>query len=444
MLQIPLKLIQPKTIQAPPTQSTPLVQSIHNRRLQTVPVISNQSSTLSSTISALEDYLNDIYGVLLAEYTDSNYLQVASKCDGSPLCFGMPWYLPFTTKDDKTTQWTIRDEICVVVLNLSTCYSMKANELISTIVSTVKSEEDNQWVTVFKYFKKALSFTNFLINQDRSLTVQSQIHSDIFELSDHFTNIVSSSIKISIQSTFLLKSILTLSRYDYDIDDLILKKSDSINFSTMTRITVFIKTELQTLRALFNQSVESNLSSRANRDYSTMLANFHNINEIYLGLFLSVELYRKDEIGDSIAVLNHAIELIASKNNNGKDDEDLEEESKLKAKLSKFKSKLKSQQPKKLRINRSLLSPAQYSNPPTFIQAILSQYQTIESLNYKLHLQNNSMAFQQISTDPQSVLEKCMPLGRSVPLADGNNNWIPSCVGSASTAGVNDVKKQYY
>lgn len=449
MIQIPLRLISSKPIVTVPEQDQSkvncLIQGVTSKRSQVQSI--TQQSNLISTISILEEYLNEIYRLCMQTFPEVNYLQVASKVQTLRLCLGVPWKLPFSfgeSTDTKTPiQWSLKDEIFIVVSNLSICYSLRANQSIDSILdSTADYKEDNQWLSIFKNFKKSLMFTNFLLNQNQN-EENILTSSIVWEVSPEFAMLLDTTVRISIQITFLIKSLLILSNFHYDIDDVLMKDSN-INYSTMTRIATFVKNKLVDLKTIMNRVT----TLKQSKEYE-LLMNYNNINEIFIGIFLGIEFYKKDDLGNAIGSLNYSIELITSKNINEEDQlPDSDEDSKIKLKLSKFKSKLKfkaskSNKPiKKLKINKSLLDSSSSSNPSQFIKILNIQYQIIENLHYKFHLQNNSMNFQTVLPS-KDVLSRWMPMGRSVPITE-NSYWKPDNAGSITSPTQQSEAKQYY
>ncbi|KAH3675498.1 hypothetical protein WICMUC_002689 [Wickerhamomyces mucosus] len=185
----------------------------------------------------------------------------------------------------------------------------------------------------------------------------------------------------------------------------------------MSRISVFIKNELSTLKSLF-QSINFDRTGK-------ILANFSNIIETFVSIFLSIEFYKQNKLGRSIGFLNYSINLIAT--NNEADGEDL---SRLKSRISSLRNKIKANQSvSRSKLNKSLiqLSP---SNPQIFVDITNLQFQLIEALKLKYHLQNNNLNYETIE-DSSKLMGNFLPNGRPVPIEE-TRAWQPDFMGVLS------------
>ncbi|KAH3675497.1 hypothetical protein WICMUC_002688 [Wickerhamomyces mucosus] len=206
MLQLPSSFFQA-------TQLTSNVSPDHTLRQIISKRLSIQSmdtqSNISVKITTLEVYLNSIFKILVSENKVKTYLQVLEYGDSVTLSENIPWKLPITKS--LSLKWTLQNEIVMTIINIIICYSLRSNELLTSLVASNDYRNEAKFLNIFKISKKALIYINYLKKQ--------QLRSDaIVEVSSDFVDFIEISINISIQSIFLIKTLLILSNAEFDID----------------------------------------------------------------------------------------------------------------------------------------------------------------------------------------------------------------------------------
>lgn len=402
MIQLPNTPFSPTQIQQP-NDLEPWVTEIVSKRLTLTFSISNYSTYITN----LETYLNFIYGQALNQDDVSNYMDVFQFSGNYIISSIIPWNLPIS-KSKKSNHWTLKDEITIVLINLSLSYNARNSEIIEkTLTETNLPEVESQkfWLNTFKLYKKSLEYLNFIKEQ-------SSFNNDIFETSSFFINLVDCLVQSSVQLSFLSKAIWTLQKVDYDIG-----ANDSINYSTLSRISIFVKDQIKNILNI--------LKSNEINHWTKYLEGLLKYINGYLGVLLSIENYKQDKIGFSIGFLNFATENIA-KNINNDEMDDEEEDSKLKKKFSSFKKKLKTDKIKisknKLKLNKDLSDDLQTTTLRIDLQNL---FDLLQLLSLKYNLENNNLKFDQIPTS-QDLLTSYLPSGRSVPI--DAKAWIPPTV----------------
>lgn len=408
MIQLPNTPISPSQIQQD-TGSEPWITEIVSKRLTLTFSISNYSTYITN----LETYLNFIYGQALNQDGVSNYMDVFQFSGNYVISSTIPWNLPISKSKKSLQIWTLKDEITIVLINLALSYNARNGEIIDKILTgnnLPENESQQLWLNTFKLFKKSLEYINFIKEQ-------SFFNNDIFETSSFFINLVECLVQSSVQLSFLSKATWTLQKIDYDIGS-----NDSINYSTLSRISVYVKDQIKNILNI--------LKSNGINHWTKYLENLLKYINGYLGVFLSIENYKQDKIGFSIGFLNFAIENIAKKTNNGElDNDDDEDDSKLKKKFASFKKKIKTTDQKikinnknKVKLNKDLSQDLQLNSLQTDLSNL---FDLLQLLSLKYNLENNNLKFDQIPTS-QELLTSYLPSGRSVPI--DAKAWIPPSI----------------
>lgn len=376
--------------------------------------ISTNNGNISQLISTLEDYLNIIYSNIINSQ-EIDYLQVLVFSETIIFHESIPWNLPFT-KNKKQT-WKLSNEIIIVLINLVLSYNQRSSEIIAKALdpeeNKILSEKELQqlWLNSFKLYKKSLLYINFLkLNNNET--------NSIFETSINFIEFINHLTLSSIQLTFLSKSIWTLKSLNFDLN-----LKNNLNFSTLSRIAIFIKDEIKLM-------VNSLKSENVNSSWLLFLENLNQLVNSYIGTLLSIENYKLDQIGKSIGFLNMAIESLSKKST---DNDEFENDSKLKKKLLTLKKKL--DKPKStLKLNNKIIE----SFNPCLKQSTADLFELIKILNLKYNLENNNLKFDQILNSVE-LFKNHLPTGRSVPISNDDSSWIPEISNLKSTE-----NNQYY
>ncbi|CCH42819.1 hypothetical protein BN7_2364 [Wickerhamomyces ciferrii] len=401
MIQLPDIPIIPISITSTPNNLEPWIQEILNKRL----TIFTNFNNYSNFINNLEDYLNFIF-VKVMEYGNiDNYNDVFEQTNGIIISDSIPWNLPITKiKKQDQFQWNLQNELIILMINLSQLYNLKSGEIIKLIMDKDNNLETQKlWLNSFKIFKKSLEFINFLKNQQI-------INTSIWEISTIFIQFNENLINCSIQLSFLTKTIWTLKNIDYEI-----MSENSINYSTLSRLSIYIKQELNNMLSI--------LKTQNDSKWTQYIENLIKYINGYLGILLSIENYKQDKIGYSIGFLNFSIENITRKSNSN----EFEEDSKLKKKFTNFKTKFNSNDLQKinnkLRLNQNLIE--KFTNNSIILIDLQNLFELLKILNLKYNLENNNLKFDSIPTS-QELLIHYLPQGRSIPI--DSKIWTPSFI----------------
>lgn len=416
MIQLPNTPFSPSQLDTPQSTNTePWISDIINKRL----TLSFTTLNYSTFITNLENYLNFIYTQALTHQDINNNnnttLNVFQSSENYIISSSVPWNLPITSCHDKTSknsQWSLKDEITIVLINLSLSYNARSGELINSLLNapenSISSKESQQiWLNSFKIFKKSLEFINFI----KEVTQSSDLKSNIFETSTPFINLMGCLVHSSVQLSFLSKTVWTLKNLEYDIS-----LNSSINYSTLSRISIYIKDQLRNMLNI--------LKSNGISTWTKYLEGLIKYTNGYLGVLLSIENYKQDKIGFSIGFVNFAIENIARKatveenqNDNNKKKISLILKNKLKS------DKLKNLTSKKIKLNRELLNDLSASS--TLQTDLRNLFELVQLLDLKYNLENNNLKFDQIP-ESQQLLTSYLPSGRPMPI--DVKPWIPDHV----------------
>jgi hypothetical protein len=411
------------------------IREILTKRLS----VNTTNSSTSLFISNLEEYLNLIYTVIV-QTEGIGYEEVLKFSESIEFNESIPWILPFSTGNKfKSIVWRLSDEITTVLVNLIFAYNLRSSEIILKALSNYQGslldEKESQqlWISCFKFYKKSLEYLNFLKSCNNTS------NDLIFETSANFTNFLENLISISIQLTFLSKSIWSLKLTEYDVS----LKSNT-NYSTLSRVAIFVRDQTKLMiNGLRSQNIDSD-------SWLGFLENLVKLNNAYIGTFLSIENYKLDHIGKSIGFLNIAIENITKKSASDDDlNDEFDNDSKLKKKFSTFKQKLNksnsNDKVKKVKNNLKINSKI-YENlqNQTLQKSITYLFELVKILNLKYNLENNNLKFD-IVMNSSELYQNHLPTGRSVPITDRSVSWIPDVFTRSSTDQQNSqTQGQYY
>jgi len=431
MIQLPNTPFIPIQLNTINNNNNTLLSPILNKRLS----LSTNISDYTLFTSQLETYLNFIYkhiqysGNDSGNYNSGNYTDVIHQSANIIISNEtIPWILPsiINNKHKHQLSWSLKDEIIIVIINLTISYALKAKEIIHPIITNEINEINispiqSLWVNCFKIFKKSLQYINFITKNN------SIIDSNCFETSNLFINFINHYINVSIQSTFLIKTTFTLKNLDFDI-----MIDNSINYSTISRISIYIKNELNNMLNILKNHDNNKNNNNKNHHFALWIKEIEILIKYfnaYIGVYLSIENYKQDKIGKSIGFLNYSIENISKKS---EDDENNNIDKNKKIDL--FKKKLQfpnksnnnnnnnnKKKPLKLKLNNNLINSLQ-KNQYLIFKDIENLFQLINLLNLKYNLENNNLKFDEIPNSIQ-LIKNYLPSGRSVPI--DSNSWIP-------------------
>lgn len=314
--------------------------------------------------------------------------------------------IPSTEKVTTTNgQWTLENEIQLVLVAIAFVYikigSELTNELIDDESGNSSSPEINEkWKQVVNFYKKAISYTLFgiQVNSIARTRFNGAIFTFIHKISE-----------INFQLSILCKS-SWVNRNSF-------RESGSFamtNNGTLSRVAIFVLNEIKNLKSLLVE-LESfpdiGLNYKNWQDYLDLMEKYASA---YAGLFLAVENYQKDKLGNAIGLVHFSLLNLQSKNidTNSKKLAD-----KLKSKIATKKNEHllnKLDSVSTLNINKSLFN----DKSGVVLNDISYLFDQLIHLNLKLEKENNTLKFDTIVNWQDISKDSKWPLGNKIPVSD--------------------------
>lgn len=266
-------------------------------------------------ILGLLEYLEGLFEFLALETHEKNVPRFAGKALELTLTTQIPWrniekkelkkLFKLNSKPDIV--WTLSAEIQLVTVSLAMLYiklgAELANELIDTDMGLEPEKEtDEKWKAVTSHYKKATSYSLFGTQFTMGSSVMT-IDPRVFVLIDKCSQI---GIQMSILSKFSW-----LNRNSYNLNETF----TSSNNNVLYRVAIFV---LDEVAACVNLSRELDLNEsqyfRLNYNgWDTYLEVVQRYATAYAGLFLSIEYYQKESLGQAIGLINFSLLSLQSK-----------------------------------------------------------------------------------------------------------------------------------
>lgn len=262
----------------------------------------------------LEDYLEGLFDYLSTLAPPAGFTTTAQK---SVLCDTIPWN---NVEKKKPVEWTLSCEIDVVLVAIALTYSGLGadltNELIELEPGEPQKETDEKWKLVIAYHKKAIGFALF-----GAQFTAGELDPRTYVLIDKISQI---GIQMSMLSKFS-----TANRNSFNENDTF----NSSNNGVLCRVAIFCSDEVSSCMNLVNE-LDSEHYELNHRSWNTYLAVIKRYATAYAGLFLSIEYYQKDKVGQAIGLINFSLLTLQSKS--------MDIKPKKKRVLSRFRTKIAS------------------------------------------------------------------------------------------------------
>lgn len=322
----------------PHTPPLPKQISVASDRLNSE-IISKRSSLINASTSNYNDIIRFV--VSMEEYLDQlfefTYESTGSELNGlikfaSSYHVGSspePWTIkkaPSSLSDKKinlkgikeaprarTFEWNLFNEIELSILSISFSYTSIGSQLINELIeeSTATPEVVEKWKQVVNFFKKSISFTQFGAQINKLSTSPAKINGVLYSFLEKLNN-------INIQLSILSKSSWT-NREDFSRNE----SFKSNNNSTLARVAIYIVDELSNSQNILVQ-LKADATARSREDSNNSINLDYSYWKDYLGviekyaianagLFLSIENYQQDKLGEAIGLVNFSLLTLQKK-----------------------------------------------------------------------------------------------------------------------------------
>lgn len=310
-----------------------------------------------------------------------------------------------TISDSKTVlEWTLGNEVEISIVAIALVYLNLSSILVKELMEVEEVEEvaNTKWKQVSSYLKKGISYLAFI----ERFNLMSKIN-----VSRILCTLLSKFSLISMQMCTLCKFSWANSK-QFDATESILSR----NNGTLSRVAIYVVDELKGLQDIVD-SLETD-KDNLNLDYSGWKDYFGVIiryTSAYSGLFLSIEYYQKDKLGDAIGLLNFSLLNLQCKNICELDEKKVNLFSKLKRKASDYKLQ------RYIREFQSVttlnLDETVFKNSGLVLEDISLVFSQLIRLRVKLMKENDNIKFDDV-TDWRTIHEDTKwPLGCGIPLS---------------------------
>lgn len=327
------------------------VPNAHPLAQRAITLRPSPTTNMTVYISSLTDYLD----LLMAMQQDLDCGSTIWDCSYvlSSVC---PW-----DKCNHKGEWLMRDELHMVLVQLSLAYNARAVEVV-------------EWQHSVKLYKKSLSYLQFAMKHSYTGSVE--------ECSDSMKRFYFGVTMSGLQLGVICTKLKELQSNDYELDS-------RFNVATLSRVCIWIKDELNR---------PYNLVHKSWNDYLLPIKRF--VQGLTYTL-LSCDSYNQSKMGESLGWLSLGLLAIQSSGEPGDD-----QRNKIKSKLHTLKRKVK----KNVKLDQDLLHGLPRTLQP-YLQLLFEMCQVLEVKYSKL---NDQFTFDTIVK--RETLLNQLPLGRSIPM----------------------------
>lgn len=205
--------------------------------------------------------------------------------------------------------WSLATEIQAVAVAASFMYSKLGAELINELIELDKDSEpdkeiDEKWKLVANFYKKALALAAFAAEFTGLVTTTVLINPQVFVLLDKIAS-------IGIQTSILCKN-SWINRHSFNERDAFLLKNNGV----LCRVAIYIMDEVKSCQNIVKEleSLTGELLDLNYSQWTLYLSVFVRYSSAYAGLFLSIEYYQKNNLGQAIGLINFSLLSLQSKN----------------------------------------------------------------------------------------------------------------------------------
>lgn len=391
-------------------------------------------STRTALSSSAAETYNDLvrYVINAEEYVEELFQFTSSKANSRELPFMMTFanehklltedYLPWKDvvfKDDKKLKflnkkqpWTLFNEIEVSIIATSLIYIRLGAELVNELIElepdSLSSEEINEkWKQVVTFYKKSISFIQYGIKINSLNSENNHLPGSLFILIEKIGHI---NIQMSTLSKFSW-----INRNSFNETELF----KSNNNGTLCRVAIYVVDELKTVKSLIgdvqdNLGFTLSLNSQDWLEYLTLIERYANA---YAGLFLSIELYQQNKLGQAIGLVNYSLLNLQSKRMGELNPKKSPIVTKLK---SKFSTKKNESYIKNLQSITSLnLNSSSFTDKSGIVlKDITYVFDQLVQLHLKFTKENDNIVFDTVTNYQDIHKDNKWPLGSKIPVSD--------------------------
>lgn len=385
------------------------------------------NSELVRDVVRLEDYLEELFRYASGETGSSDIPKIISFCcDHTISDSNVPWTnigsnhsrqeknkrfeKVFNKAKHSGSQWRLINEIEVAIISICLVYtnlgSILTNELIEADATAELIDETNEkWKQVINYYKRSLSFLSFARNISPSFKPEgTYLNPLIYPLLERISN-------ICIQMSILSKS-SWINRNSFNETETF----KTNNNGTLCKVAIYVVNELKDCQSQLN-NLQANRDGFINLQY-TNWNEYLNIIEkyakAYASLFLSIEKYQQDSLGQAIGLINYGLISLQSKNLNDISAKQDKLFGKLKSKVSMRKNDQyvnDLQSITTMNINKSVFQ----ESSGIILKDITFLFDQLIQLRFKFTKENNNIKFDPISGWQDIDKDSKWPLGCSIP-----------------------------
>ncbi|EGV60023.1 hypothetical protein PSN45_002242 [Yamadazyma tenuis] len=384
-------------------------------------------------VVSLEQYVEDLFEFANSKSKTTSSLaglvQFCGECKIVGLTSTIPWLhmhfrkLPETSplssikklanfKSNKG-DWYLINEIEISILATCLIYNRLGaelvNELIEIEVDAQNSVEEvnEKWKQVMSFFKKAISFAKYGMEVNGNFRESNHLNGNLFG----FVEKISS---ICIQMSILSKS-SWINRNSYNENETF----KTNNNGTLCRVAIYVLGELKNCKSILGD-LQANpnylvcIDTNSWSEYLTLVEKYANA---YAGLFLSIETYQQNKLGQAIGLLNYCLVTLQSKSM-----------SVIKPKRSKLKIRLKSKFSEKkneayinnlqsitsMNLNSSLFN----QKSGIILKDITYLFDQLIQLHLKFTKENDNLVFDTVTHYQDIQKDSRWPIGSQIPVSD--------------------------
>ncbi|GEQ69856.1 hypothetical protein JCM33374_g3531 [Metschnikowia sp. JCM 33374] len=422
---------------------------------------------LTQYMLRIEQYLESIFGDLVAHTHVGSLSDIAQAASGAKLATTVPWTNIVPVKSAKpmrlqkaVVEWSVATEIVATIIAIAETYMRLGADLIDDLLdeeagenaSFLAKEVDQKWKSVAEYYKSAISLINFGASfQTAAGATASEnppqeaphlpaspsscppvmFNPVIFALFDKICN-------IGIQMSILCKS-SWMNRSSLSAKDSFVSSNNGV----LCRVAIWIFNEVSACQNLILDLSKSNINPAVlglNYDkWSEYLAVFFKYVTAYSGLFLAIEYYQKSKLGQAIGLINFSLLTLQSKNLGDTKKRGL---NRIRSKISGRKNDsfvANLQSVTSIDIDKSVFSESS--------GAVLSDlsllFDSLVSLHLKFSKENDNLRFEAVADWKDTRADSKWPLGAKIPVSPAKE-YLPRAMGCSSGVDVRENKHSSY
>lgn len=340
--------------------------------------------------------------------------------------------------------WVLLNELEISIVATTLIYTRLGAELINELIelelddqNISLAEVNEKWKQVISFYKQGISFVKLAQQINNEYTECNHLNGELLIFLEKINN-------ISIQMSILCKS-SWLNRNSYNENE----SFKTTNNGTLCRVAIFVVDELKTAdRILINSTTNKYFLIRLQTDnWMSYLKIIERYTIAYAGLFLSIETYQQDRLGQAIGLLNFSLLSLQSKN--------ISELNPTKHKLiTKFKSKFSYKRNEhfikslesitSLNLNNSLFN----EKSGIILKDLNYLFDQLVQLRLKFSKENDNLKFDKVTDYQDLHKDNKWPLGSQIPIND-IPAYIPKCMNNehyngkdSSTSGTSDSSNE--